>query len=414
MTASRPRRSSPCRARRRGGGRALGAHRAQPRGPPALLRRRPVRRAVQAVERSPGILPTIAIPIGQPDQDQQVRPDARPRGVRELRGGVDQAERHADPHDDRCRPPSAGRASGPGANTASAASPRPHVPGFRCHNRHVYRELAPPPDLAESVACVWTSVSRGGVILPDGCVDLVWRGDRLDRRRARRPGAIESPVPVGTTVFGVRFRLGVAGAALGVPAVEFADLSVDAETVLGRGVDRPRGRGRDARAARTRCARGCGRIDPLDARGRAGDGPAGDARGGAGHVARRERAPVAAAVPGRRGLRAEDAGPGAALPAVPRARRGSGARTWRGSRSTRATPTRRISRARRGGSPGRTPAELVASGAGPAGERVRSVQARRRAGRVPSGRMIDRAEAYIWTTARVLEQRRFEVLVQGR
>ena len=28
----------------------------------------------------------------------------------------------------------------------------------------MYRELAPPPDLAESVACVWTSVSRGGVL----------------------------------------------------------------------------------------------------------------------------------------------------------------------------------------------------------------------------------------------------------
>ena len=40
---------------------------------------------------------------------------------------------------------------------------------------------------------------------------------------------------MGTTVFGVRFRLGVAGAALGVPAVEFADMSVDAEAVLGRG-----------------------------------------------------------------------------------------------------------------------------------------------------------------------------------
>ena len=79
---------------------------------------------------------------------------------------------------------------------------------------------------------MWTSVSRGGVILPDGCVDLVWRGDGLIVA-GPATGAIESPVPLGTTVFGVRFRLGVAGAALGVPAVEFADLSVDAEAVLG-------------------------------------------------------------------------------------------------------------------------------------------------------------------------------------
>src|SRR5919107_3898041 len=98
-----------------------------------------------------------------------------------------------------------------------------HVPALRCDNRRVYREIAPPPDLAESVACVWTSVSRGGEILPDGCVDLVWRGDRLIVA-GPATGAIESPVPVGTMVFGVRFRLGVAGAALGVPAVELADM----------------------------------------------------------------------------------------------------------------------------------------------------------------------------------------------
>src|SRR5262245_38210107 len=94
--------------------------------------------------------------------------------------------------------------------------------------------MAPPPDLAESVACVWTSVSRGGVILPDGCVDIVWRGDRLIVAGPATKAA-GAGLPAGLPVAGVRFRLGAAGAALGVPAVEFADLSVDAEEVLGAG-----------------------------------------------------------------------------------------------------------------------------------------------------------------------------------
>jgi len=98
----------------------------------------------------------------------------------------------------------------------------------------VYRELPSPPDLAETVACVWTSVSSGGAILPDGCVDLVWGGDRLVIAGPATVASLPN-VPAGVPVFGVRFRIGVAGTGLGAPAAEFADLSVDAEDVLGRG-----------------------------------------------------------------------------------------------------------------------------------------------------------------------------------
>ena len=214
--------------------------------------------------------------------------------------------------------------------------------------------MAPPPDLAESVACVWTSVSRGGVILPDGCVDLVWRGDRLIVA-GPATGAIESPVPVGTTVFGVRFRLGVAGAALGRARRGVRRHERGRRGRAGPGRDRPRGRGRDARAARAR-ARAAAAGGPAGPRGRAGDGPAGDARGGAGHVARRERTPAAAAVPRRGRLRARRRSPGcsasSASSQLSRERGDARRRSARGSRSTRATPTRRTSRARRGGSPG--------------------------------------------------------------
>jgi AraC-like DNA-binding protein len=110
-----------------------------------------------------------------------------------------------------------------------------HVPGFRCDNRGVYREIAPPADLAAHLACVWTSVSRGGVILPDGCVDLVWRGDALVvAGPATGPAAGATP---GVPVFGVRFRLGVAGTVLGRPAAEVLDSTVPLDELWGRGVE---------------------------------------------------------------------------------------------------------------------------------------------------------------------------------
>ena len=100
----------------------------------------------------------------------------------------------------------------------------------------MYRELAPPPDLAAHVACVWTSVSRGGTIFPDGCVDIVWRGDRLIVA-GPATGPVASDVPVGVPVFGVRFRLGVAGTALGLPAGEFLDGSVPVADLWGPAYD---------------------------------------------------------------------------------------------------------------------------------------------------------------------------------
>ena len=101
----------------------------------------------------------------------------------------------------------------------------------------VYREFAPPPDLAAQVACVWTSVSRGGVVFPDGCVDIVWGGDRLVvAGPATRP--IVTGVGAGVPVFGVRFRLGAAGAALGLAASELVDQSIPLADLWGDTVDR--------------------------------------------------------------------------------------------------------------------------------------------------------------------------------
>jgi len=88
----------------------------------------------------------------------------------------------------------------------------------------VYRELAPPQRLAPLLACVWTSVSRGGRILPDGCADIVWDGGDLI---IAGPATIAQESPErGVPVFGVRFRLGAAGTGLGLPAEELTDLRV--------------------------------------------------------------------------------------------------------------------------------------------------------------------------------------------
>ena len=100
----------------------------------------------------------------------------------------------------------------------------------------MYREFAPPPDLVPYLACVWTSVHRGGVIFPDGCVDLVWLGTRV-AVAGPATGPVDPSIGVGQPVHGVRFRLGVAGAALGLPAGELADETVPLAALWGDWVD---------------------------------------------------------------------------------------------------------------------------------------------------------------------------------
>jgi AraC-like DNA-binding protein len=103
-----------------------------------------------------------------------------------------------------------------------------------------YREFAPPRQLHSVVACRWVRrVPRkpgGGttLILPDGCVDLIWRDGKLmvaglDGRA--RP----SPIRPGETIVGLRLRPGVAGAVLGVPASEVLDEHPALDEVVDRG-----------------------------------------------------------------------------------------------------------------------------------------------------------------------------------
>jgi AraC-like DNA-binding protein len=101
-----------------------------------------------------------------------------------------------------------------------------------------YRELPPPRDLGEHLLCRWAlrpGHGRGArdVVLPDGCMDLIWRPGR----GAVVAGPDTGPAPVtrrpGATVVGVRFHPGTGAAIVGLPADELRDLRVPIPEVWG-------------------------------------------------------------------------------------------------------------------------------------------------------------------------------------
>ncbi len=96
-----------------------------------------------------------------------------------------------------------------------------------------YRELAPPAGLEAHIACVWTSHDRAARVLPDACVDVVFDAGRLV---VAGPATVATCAPAtpGLERCGVRFRIGSAGAALGVSAVELLDRAVPLSELWGR------------------------------------------------------------------------------------------------------------------------------------------------------------------------------------
>lgn len=104
-----------------------------------------------------------------------------------------------------------------------------------------YTEISPPPDLGEYLQCGWAvdpDGSRREAILPDGCMDLVWRaGEGLIVA-----GPDTGPVPVvrrpGSSVVGVRFRPGAAPTMLAVAAEELRDQRVPVSELWGDDAER--------------------------------------------------------------------------------------------------------------------------------------------------------------------------------
>jgi len=101
-----------------------------------------------------------------------------------------------------------------------------------------YREFAPSPPLHAVLACRWQrdppddAGAARALILPDGCVDLIWWGNELSIAGLDST-ARWSSLPAGAPIVGVRLRPGMAGAVFGIPASELLDVQVPLEELLG-------------------------------------------------------------------------------------------------------------------------------------------------------------------------------------
>ena len=95
-----------------------------------------------------------------------------------------------------------------------------------------YTEWPAPAALRHAVACAWAQVTdssaeRAGLVLPDGCTDLVWEQGRGAYVAGPDTGPVATTMAVGTIVLGVRFRPSAGGPALGIPLSELRDQRAD-------------------------------------------------------------------------------------------------------------------------------------------------------------------------------------------
>jgi AraC-like DNA-binding protein len=97
-----------------------------------------------------------------------------------------------------------------------------------------YRELAPPRELRDVVACLWIRVHGTGDdvrIVPDACSDVVWRqGEGTTVVGPDTSAKLVAGAP-GDVLIGMRFQPGAGGGALGVPLGALRDLRVEAAEV---------------------------------------------------------------------------------------------------------------------------------------------------------------------------------------
>lgn len=94
-----------------------------------------------------------------------------------------------------------------------------------------YAEWAPPAPLRGAVACLWrrsaVEQSRAALVLPDGCVDLIWQSGRGAFLAGPDTGPMPATTPPGRVLVGVRLRPGAGGPLLGLALDEVRDLRVD-------------------------------------------------------------------------------------------------------------------------------------------------------------------------------------------
>ncbi|WP_374200976.1 DUF6597 domain-containing transcriptional factor [Streptomyces bambusae] len=75
-------------------------------------------------------------------------------------------------------------------------------------------------------AVLWRAAGPAGLVLPDGCMDLLWIEGRLMVAGPDTVARLPGEVP-GTGFAGIRLAPGTAPALLGVPARELRDRRVD-------------------------------------------------------------------------------------------------------------------------------------------------------------------------------------------
>ncbi|HEY7482847.1 MAG TPA: helix-turn-helix domain-containing protein [Streptosporangiaceae bacterium] len=105
-----------------------------------------------------------------------------------------------------------------------------------------YREHPAPPGLG--LACVWSQSVSGDAepyaqrVVPDACIDLIladWEGEIHVAGPDTRP--FFADIPPGGSLFGVRFRPGMAAPALGLPADALRDDRVPLRELWGGAAD---------------------------------------------------------------------------------------------------------------------------------------------------------------------------------
>jgi AraC-like DNA-binding protein len=131
----------------------------------------------------------------------------------------------------------------------------------RHRERQGPREWSAPAGLDRFVACVWEGGTGPARVLPDGCVDVIWSADRLVVA-GPATAVDQAGAGAGDRRLGVRFRVGLAGAALGVPARRLRDATVPLEELWGR--DATRLAGEVARGGLEALVRGVARRLPSE------------------------------------------------------------------------------------------------------------------------------------------------------
>lgn len=89
-----------------------------------------------------------------------------------------------------------------------------------------YREFPVPAALQAAIACTWETQApepRTQLIIPDGCVDLIWMGQQELVLAGADTGPRAVAVPAGARSAGIRLRPGASGSFLRMPASEIRD-----------------------------------------------------------------------------------------------------------------------------------------------------------------------------------------------